>query len=663
MPALFVFLLKVNIALLLFCAGYYLVLRHLTFYTLNRIYLVAAILFATIYPQINLDNFAQRHQQLAKPVQVIVLNFEAPAQTFVQPLVQPAYWQWITVAFWIGAIVLALRLLMQLFSLYRLHRVSVPMRIRDHKVRVIHGDTAPFSFWQSIYINPANHNPTDLKSILKHEQIHVNDWHTLDVLLAEISAIFYWFNPGVWLMKKAVRENIEFITDRKIVNNGTDTKQYQYSLVNVSFSSSSQNIVNHFNLSTIKKRIIMMNAKRSSKLNLTRYALLVPAVLLCLLIFSFSKAELVKKTNALTSSAAKIDIIKIADAKISSLSASVINYITRAKDTAKLRDTNKMKGQYHGTFYYSIDDKNGDPVYSFHTFADTDKKHHDTTGIKHFNISYSLSTDTNPKILLKKLNGESNVIFVVDGKVVNGLSQISQDNIGSVSVEKSGPDGKGVVYISTKNNYKPITSVHINGTMAKTMLDRRNEKMINGSMAIIDTVKEGGKIKLVNGRPLIDTVFVGNNFKLFPDVNRTFGYLTVVGLSKKDSNSRKVLLSRMKGFNTSKDGDVVVTGYDNYKEVLVNKIRGYSVSKDGKVTRDSLAHLHFPQIISADNINIDHLSDKLIIIDGKKVTTKEFKKLSAGDIESMNVRSGDAVTKQYGDKAKDGVLLITTKKK
>jgi bla regulator protein BlaR1 len=49
MPVLFVFLFKVNIALLLFCAGYYLVLRHLTFYTLNRAYLTVAIIFATLY--------------------------------------------------------------------------------------------------------------------------------------------------------------------------------------------------------------------------------------------------------------------------------------------------------------------------------------------------------------------------------------------------------------------------------------------------------------------------------------------------------------------------------------------------------------------------------------------------------------------------------------
>ncbi|MGZ3836490.1 MAG: hypothetical protein ACXVB0_23445, partial [Mucilaginibacter sp.] len=63
MPALFTFLFKVNIALVLFCLGYYAVLRHLTFYTLNRIYLVVAILFASVYPLININSFVQNHQQ------------------------------------------------------------------------------------------------------------------------------------------------------------------------------------------------------------------------------------------------------------------------------------------------------------------------------------------------------------------------------------------------------------------------------------------------------------------------------------------------------------------------------------------------------------------------------------------------------------------------
>jgi len=60
--------------------------------------------------------------------------------------------------------------------------------------------------------------------------------------------------------------------------------------------------------------------------------------------------------------------------------------------------------------------------------------------------------------------------------------------------------------------------------------------------------------------------------------------------------------------------------------------------------------------------NISHLSSKLIMINGKEATERDLKKLSAADIESMSVKSGDEVIKQYGDKAKDGVLFIETKK-
>ena len=120
MPALFVFLLKVNIALLLFCAGYYLVLRHLTFYTLNRIYLVTAILFATVYPKINVSQFVQHHQQLTQPVQTAVFNWQIPAESFAKPFSQPNYWLWIETLFWTGAALLGLRLLVQLYSLYKL---------------------------------------------------------------------------------------------------------------------------------------------------------------------------------------------------------------------------------------------------------------------------------------------------------------------------------------------------------------------------------------------------------------------------------------------------------------------------------------------------------------------------------------------------------------
>lgn len=197
MPALFLFLFKVNIALLLFCGGYYLVLRHLTFYTLNRIYLVTAIIFSTIYPRINLSDFVLRHQQLTEPVQTVILNWEPPTKNLVKPFDQPNYWQWVEVIFWTGVILLAVRMLVQLFSLLRLYNRSQPGQIDDHKVRLLKDDVGPFSFWRCVYVNPTKLSPAELKNVLQHEQVHVSQWHTLDLLLAELSTIFYWFNPGV----------------------------------------------------------------------------------------------------------------------------------------------------------------------------------------------------------------------------------------------------------------------------------------------------------------------------------------------------------------------------------------------------------------------------------------------------------------------------------
>ncbi len=621
MPALFVFLLKVNIALLLFCAGYYLVLRHLTFYTLNRIYLVAAILFATIYPKINLDNFAQNHQQLTNPVQVVILNFKAPAEALVKPLTQPGYWYWFEAAFWLGASVLAVRLFMQLFSLYKLHRNSIPLNIRDHKIRVIHGDAAPFSFWRSIYVNPANHEAADLKAILQHEQVHVNEWHTLDIILAELSTIFYWFNPGVWLMKRAVRENIEFITDQKILNNGADSKQYQYSLVNVSFSAAPQNIVNHFNLSTIKKRIIMMNTKRSSKFNLTRYAFLVPAVVICLLTFSFSKAELIKKSNiaykAITKSAAKIDIINTVDHGVSKMGASIVNFI-QSNDTIKAA-------------------KNTASDFTVYTISDTTKKRlHDTVRRIRTTMNYSytiLDSSTRPRIVINGVKTGDEPIIVVDGRVVKNedINKMSAAKIGSINVEKDARDGKSVIYITSNNTPRVVSGVRINGVTAKR---------VNGSYMVVDTVK------IVNGKLKLDTVYLSNNNPVIvrgmsgETINGSMVYTTTV-----PDDKRKVLLNKMRGLIVTSNGTVIKT--DSVK--LGNSIKKFNT---------------FAYTISGRNHenNINNLSNKLIFIDGKEATARDMKKLSAANIESMSSQSGDEVIKKYGDKAKDGVLFITTKK-
>jgi len=285
MPALFIVLFKINIALLLFAAAYYLVLRRLTFYTINRTFLVFGILFSSIYPFIDLTDFFYRHADNA-------LNIVPEMNEQMVTLANTnQYWTWIILLFWLGVGVMGFRLLRQFIALYRLHNRSQKGLLKNHTVRIVDEKLSPFSFGNSIYINPALHGPEELNHILTHESVHVKQWHTFDIILAELSVVFYWFNPGVWLMRKAVKENLEFITDEKVLRKGIDKKTYQYSLLDVGSMKQALPIASSFNLSDLKKRIRMMNVKRSSQLTLTRYFLLLPVLLLTSLAFTVTKKE------------------------------------------------------------------------------------------------------------------------------------------------------------------------------------------------------------------------------------------------------------------------------------------------------------------------------------------------------------------------------------
>ena len=295
MPYFFIILLKINLVLVLFAAAYYLILRRLTFYTINRVFLVFGILFSSLYPFINLTDFFNRQRQINQEVVAFVPKLNQKVNALVPANFITNHWQLISILFYVGVALMALRLIVQFVSLYKMHQKSAPGDIANFKVRILAEAVSPFSFWQTVYINPSLHQEKELHTILAHEQIHVKQWHSLDIILAELSVVFYWFNPGVWLMKKAVKENLEFITDQKILNKGIDKKTYQYSLLDVGNLTPAVAIVNNFNLSDLKKRIKMMNGKRSSRLTLSRYLLVTPLLLIITLAFTVSKKEMKKQ--------------------------------------------------------------------------------------------------------------------------------------------------------------------------------------------------------------------------------------------------------------------------------------------------------------------------------------------------------------------------------
>ncbi len=176
-----------------------------------------------------------------------------------------------------GVAVFGLSLIAQFASL-GLAMLKAPKR-KEGKYTFVElpGNQSPFSFGNYIFLGK---DLQDKEEVLAHERIHVDQGHTLDIILAELLFVFQWFNPFAWIFKKTVKQNLEFLTDQEMLSQGFDPKSYQISLVNVSAPNHTYSITANYNQSLLKKRILMMHAKRSSIQSGWKYLALFPMLAL-----------------------------------------------------------------------------------------------------------------------------------------------------------------------------------------------------------------------------------------------------------------------------------------------------------------------------------------------------------------------------------------------
>jgi hypothetical protein len=290
--SILLYLLKANAALLLFAAAYFGLLRRLTFFTLNRGYLLAALLFAAVYPALPVPALLPAR---ATPAVVFVVTEVVGAHsTALAPDPDPVV-DWVAVGLALyaaGTAVLLLRLLGQLLALGRLRRQARPAVVQGQPVRVLAGSVSPFSFWQSIYLNPDQHPGTELTAVLRHEQVHVRQWHTLDVLLAQLALAAAWCNPAAWLLRRALLDNLEYLADQAVLETGVvGRRAYQLSLLRLSHGAGGLALVSHFTFPTLKNRVLMMNKPLSSTGQLARYVVAGPLVLALALGLAGARAQ------------------------------------------------------------------------------------------------------------------------------------------------------------------------------------------------------------------------------------------------------------------------------------------------------------------------------------------------------------------------------------
>jgi bla regulator protein BlaR1 len=388
----------------------------------------------------------------------------------------------------------------------------------------------------------------------------------------------------------------------------------------------------------------MMNAKRSSNVKLTRYAFLVPAVVALLLVFSISKAALIKKSATAYKAFASTTKTGIATISKNIVSLAKNNSAATAvtlKTAATLPISTKGDTIRKGGFFLSsphptdslnyvingskatkADFKalNNDHIYSIEMMAgDEASKIIDKIDTRYSVLFVTTDDSEAGKRFKHKIDSTNGNGTVNANVIVTGRGSIVAGSSGGVAVTGSTSSGEGVstaVTVNSDNTSAP--------TVVYTIAAPKHKAM---------------KLKTMPGHHMM--------------------YMADSVITFNDNEPATVQIN-------GKDTLRTFAPFASYTIASNNKVWTAKPKIAGKIFKYNRAASSKPFTIYSSNLNeesnIEHLSSKMIMIDGKEANEQALKKLSAADIESMSVKSGEEITEKYGEKAKNGVVFITTKK-
>ncbi len=626
MHSLLAYIVQVNILLAIVYGGYMLLLKNLTFYQLNRVYFLSGVLFALIYPFLDIRSLFQQHIEPVGELIAFMPNLSlTEKQQGIYTLENLLYG-----IISLGLLWFAARLCIQLFSLLRIHFHSVEAAWKNYLYRNVLFPIVPFSFLNKIYVNKEQHQELELHDIFEHEDIHVKGLHSLDILCFEILLIVCWYNPFVWLMRSAVRQNLEFLTDQQVLNKGIDRQTYQYSLLHVSKQGTSVAISNQFNFKLLKKRIMMMNKKRSSKLQLSNYAFLLPII-----IFSAGAFTVTKADDHI------IEVVNIAkETDVSELGRVLHNDGSTLTDTLNVTDEKRLDTLKIVEFKADSED-----------FSEIAGK---VTGVSVFSDTTKSSTKT---VIFRGSEGTMKApLFIVDGVkqgVLFDTNELNPNNIASIEVLKDvaavstfGEEGKnGVVKIFTKKS---------GGGAATNLLLHKSDtsKVQNISRVVVkgsktETIGSLGSILPVGtaleAKPLIILDGVEKSDRSMSDINpddidnvsilKNASATAIYG--DKGANGVIIITTKVGVANKTKTVQGVPLTKSDNKEVVVV---GYA-TKNRRLAGDSFYNANDPEslkkFLENNRANIDLKSDVVLVINGKVASEADLKNVKAADVSQV----------------------------
>jgi hypothetical protein len=266
---------------------YLLLLRRDTFYGAKRLFLLCIVFFSIALPLIHLAGLIPQKQSIRYIV--VLINNSMPYASHAAP-VGLSLSQWVDLVLLVGMVLTVIILVFRYLQLYKTIRGCRSFIVFGQTVFIPGKEVNPFSFNGRIYLNPELYDAGELYKIVEHERAHIVQRHGVDLLLVSFFRIFVWMNPLYYLFANAVRENVEFLADQKVLKAGNDPREYQYALLKVA-QTSALPMTQHFSISHLKKRIIMMNKKRTHTVWSGKYLLTIPLFIAAVLLVNASELK------------------------------------------------------------------------------------------------------------------------------------------------------------------------------------------------------------------------------------------------------------------------------------------------------------------------------------------------------------------------------------
>lgn len=289
MEATLTFIWKSAVLISLFYIVYKSFLHKETYFKSIRYFLLAGIIAAVILPFIIIPIYVT--------TEFIQPDFQVMESLLMNNTVDSySTFNWMSVllfSYFVGAGYFLIRLIIQLLSIGSLIYKNKYVKSDGYYFVEIENDISPFSFFNFIVYNPDRFSKTELEQILAHEKIHAMQHHSIDNIMANLLVAFQWFNPIAWLYKKDIEQNLEFIADECALKVSKSNRSYQQLLLKTCIPNYQMALANNFYNSLLKKRIIMLQSKKSNSKSQWKIAIILP--LLIAFVFTFNTKTIAQK--------------------------------------------------------------------------------------------------------------------------------------------------------------------------------------------------------------------------------------------------------------------------------------------------------------------------------------------------------------------------------